>query len=237
MSRMMRASVVKTLIFVNVGVYILELVARATGNFELVLGLFGMVPEFITSKFFLWQFLTAMFLHSDFFHILFNMLGLFFFGPDLEWMWGSKRFLGVYMIIGVLANLFAYLLNVHSTGVTLGASGAIFAVLGAYAAMYPDRQLIFMIFPIKAKWLVLFYFIFSLLGTAGLEGNGGTAYAVHLAGIVLGVLYVKLRWEAVSSFFRNLVPGIRLWYLRRKYRHWQVIEDKRREKPWDDYKN
>lgn len=236
MSRMMRSSAVRALIFINVGVYILELLARLAGRFDFVLGLFGMVPILITTKFFVWQFLTATFLHSDFFHILFNMLGIFFFGPDLEWAWGRNRFLGAYLGIGILANVFAYLLDIHAASVTLGASGAVFGILGAYAAMYPNRQLIFLIFPIKAKWLVLFYFIFSLLGTTGLEGYGGTAYAVHLAGIVLGVAYVKLRWEPLVSFTRNIGPRIRLWYLRRRYKNWQVIDD-RREKRWDDYQN
>ena len=236
MSRMMRSTAVRALIFINIGVYLLELIARLMGRFDFVLGLFGMVPILITTKFFVWQFLTATFLHSDFFHILFNMLGIFFFGPDLEWQWGRNRFLGVYLAIGILANVFAYLLDIHAASVTLGASGAVFGILGAYAALYPNRQLIFLIFPIKAKWLVLFYFIFSLLGTAGLEGTGGTAYAVHLAGIVLGVLYVKFRWEPLTSFFRNIGPRIRLWYLRRKYKNWQVIDD-RREKRWDDYQN
>ena len=236
MSRMMRTSVVRALIFINVGIYLLELVTRVTGHFPLFVNVFGMVPELITTKFFVWQFLTATFLHSDFFHIVFNMLGLFFFGPELEYTWGRKRFLAVYLFIGTFANVFAYLLNIHSTTVTLGASGAALGILGAYAAMYPNRQLIFLIFPIKAKWLVIFYFIFSLLGTTGLEGYGGTAYAVHLAGIVLGVAYVKIRWEPLTSFFRNAIPQARLWYLRRKYRHWQVIDD-RKEKRWDDYKN
>ena len=236
MSRMMRTSAVRALIFFNIGVYILELIARLAGRFDFMLGLLGMVPILITTKFFVWQFLTATFLHSDFFHIFFNMLGLFFFGPDLEWIWGRNRFLGTYLGIGILANVFAYLLDIHAASVTLGASGAVFGILAAYAALYPDRQLIFLIFPIKAKWLVLFYFIFSVLGTTGLEGNGGTAYAVHLAGITLGFLYVKLRWESVLSFFRNIGPRIRLWYLRRRYKNWQVIDD-RREKRWDDYQN
>lgn len=236
MSRMMRSSAVRALIFANVGIYVLELILRLTGNFDVFLQLFGMIPLLITQKFFVWQFVTAMFLHSDFFHILFNMLGLFFFGPDLEYMWGKTRFIGVYLAIGILANFFAYLLNIHAASVTLGASGAVFGILAAFATLYPNRQLIFLIFPIKAKWLVLFYFIFSVLGTTGLEGNGGTAYAVHVAGIALGFLYVKFMMHNGSSFFSNIGPRLRLWYFRRKYKNWEVIDD-RREKRWDDYKN
>lgn len=236
MSRMMRTSAVKMLIFVNVGVYVLELILRASGRYEGFLAYFSMVPELVTTKYFVWQFLTAMFIHGDFFHILFNMLGLFFFGPDLEYIWGKVRFLAVYLGIGILANFFAYLLDIHAVTATLGASGAVFAILGAYAALYPNRQVIFMIFPIKVKWLVLAYFIFSLLATAGLEGHTGTADAVHLAGIVLGVLYVKLHWERLTTLLGNFIPRIRLWYYRRKYKNWQVIDD-RPEKRWDDYKN
>lgn len=236
MSRMMRTSAVKMLIFINVGIYIVELILRATGRYEPFLGYFAMVPEFITTNYRVWQFLTAMFVHGDFFHILFNMLGLFFFGPDLEYIWGKTRFLAVYLGIGVLANFFAYLLDRHALTATLGASGAVFAILGAYAALYPNRQVIFLIFPIKVKWLVLAYFIFSLLATTGLEGHSGTADAVHLAGIALGVLYVKLHWDRLLGSFGNIFPRIRLWYFRRKYKNWEVIDD-RPEKRWDDYKN
>jgi len=242
MSRMRGATVVKVLLLTNVALYILELVAQATGYYGLMIGLLGMVPKLITDNHFFWQFLTACFLHAGFFHILFNMLALFFFGPELEWLWGKVRFLFVYLAIGILANVFAYLLNIHATTPTLGASGALFGLLGAYAAIYPNRMIIFMIFPVKVKYFVLFYFIFSLLATTGLEigGGQGVAYAVHLAGIVLGFLYVKMRWGRLSLFFKNNASRIRLWYLKRKYRHLKIadeilVDDEQHDR-WNRYK-
>src|SRR5262249_16788210 len=141
--------------------------------------IFGLMPVLVTKRFFVWQFLTAMFMHGSFWHILFNMLGLFFFGPELEWLWGKKRFLSVYLGIGILAYLFVYLLNIYSTTVTIGASGAVYGVLGAYAALYPDRQIIVYIFPVKVKYFVLFVLISSFLGLSGLEGGGNISHAAH----------------------------------------------------------
>src|SRR6185295_12701651 len=84
----------------------------------------SMVPELITTRFYLWQFFTAMFMHAGFMHIAFNMLGLFFFGPELERVWGKKRFIKVYLAIGIAANIFAYIISIHAPIPTLGASGA-----------------------------------------------------------------------------------------------------------------
>ena len=161
------------------------------------------------------------------------MLGLFFFGPDLEWLWGKARFLIVYTGIGVLSYLFAYLLDIHSMMPIIGASGAVLGILGAYAALYPDRQIIFFIFPLKVKYFVLIYFILSFLGTTGLEGGGGTAHSVHLAGIILGFGYVKLKSRALEDLQHNLKERIRLWRLKRKYRNFRVV-DSEVKKMWDD---
>lgn len=238
LSRVRRSSMVKLLIIINVAVYILELITKISGNFGTFVGLFALIPELITSRLFVWQFLTAMFLHADFFHILFNMLGLFFFGPEMEWLWGKMRFLSVYLGIGLLANFFAYVLNIHSPDVVLGASGATLGILGAYAACYPNRQVIFFIFPVKVKWLVLIYFIVSLLATLNLESGGGVASAVHLAGIVAGVLYVKFRWRLVSVYFNQAGHMIRYWYLRiRYYRTFKILDGRHEEEHREPWKN
>jgi len=239
-NRLRGASVVKILIILNSAVYLVELFAQYRGTLPQMQRLLAMVPQLITEKLYVWQFLTAMFMHGDFFHIFFNMLTLFFFGPELEWMWGKRRFTVVYFAIGIGANLFAYLLDIHTPVPTLGASGAILGLLGAYAAIYPNRMIIFMIFPIKVKWLVAFYFVFSLLATAKLEASPGTASAVHLAGIVLGVLYVKLRWDRLSFSIKHLTSRVRFWYLKRKYRNLKIADeilvDDDQKNRWDRYK-
>jgi membrane associated rhomboid family serine protease len=237
-SRVRRSSMVKLLIIINVAVYLFELLAKVSGQFGLFVGLFALIPELVTTRFFVWQFLTAMFLHADFFHILFNMLGLFFFGPEMEWLWGKTRFLFVYLGIGVAANIFAYVLDIHATSVLLGASGATLGILGAYAACYPNRQVIFFIFPVKVKWLVLVYFVVSLLATMGLESGGGIASSVHLAGIVLGVLFVKFRWRLLATLWRRVSDNIRYWYLRvRYYRTFKVLDGRKEEERREPWKN
>lgn len=229
-----KANVVKGLIIANAVVFILQIGLQAAGHGRLFTALFGMVPELITNELYLWQFVTAMFLHGSFFHILFNMLGLFFFGPELEWLWGSRRFLSFYFITGLLANLFAYALDIHSQIPTIGASGAVLAVLGAYAAIYPDREVILYFFPIKMKYLVVFlYLIPAILGLSGMEAGGGIAHAVHLAGLVMGVAYVKLRVRALQNFWARGKERLRLWKIRRKYRNFKVV-DSEVQKLWDD---
>src|ERR1051326_5299360 len=90
MDRFARATAVKSLIIANVVVYVIELIVKGVAIYShhddlyfSFVKLFGLVPESITTRFFLWQFVTAMFMHAEFMHIFFNMLGLFFFGPEL----------------------------------------------------------------------------------------------------------------------------------------------------------
>lgn len=240
-SRMMRSSVVKTLIFANFGIYILGLLSKISGHYGLYMQALALIPELVTTKLFVWQLVTAMFVHGNFLHIVFNMLVLFFFGPELEYVWGRVRFLSVYLGIGFIANLIAYLINIHSTDSVIGASGAVLGILAAYGTLYPNRTIIALIFPVKVKYLVIFYFILYFLSATGLEGGGGLADWIHLLGIVLGFAYVKIRWRPVEEFFRDQKNKMHLWYLRRKYRHLKIMDnfeviDDRPEKPWEKYK-
>jgi membrane associated rhomboid family serine protease len=235
MSQFQRASAVKTLIIINSVIFVITLLVRlnpaAASFFNTT---FGLLPEYITTRFYIWQFLTAMFLHGNFFHLFFNMLGLFFFGPELEWLWGKRRFVSVYMVIGLLANLFSYLLGVHSQTITIGASGAVLGVVGAYAALYPNREVLFFFIPVKIKYLVLFlYLIPSFLGATGLEGGGGVAHVVHIAGILLGIAYVKVKFRALDDLLYSIKEKIRIWRIGRKYRKFKVV-DGDVKRMWDD---
>jgi len=229
-----RTKAVKSLVIANATVHVIQIIFGLMGHERWFTIHFGLTPELITSKFFLWQFFTSMFLHGDFFHLLFNMLALFFFGPELEWLWGKKRFLIFYLAIGLLSDLFNYAINIHSPIPTIGASGAVYGVVGAFAAFYPDRQIILMIFPIKMKYFVLFILIIpAFLGTIGAEGNPGIAHAVHIAGVLLGIAYVKARWDLVKKADLWLKEQIRLFKIRRKYKNFKVV-DKDVKKMWDD---
>jgi membrane associated rhomboid family serine protease len=231
-----RAPTVKALIIANVVVFVLQIIADLATRPRLGIDpftyFFGLTPELITSKFYLWQFVTTMFLHGDPIHLLFNMLGLYFFGRDLEGIWGRRKFLYFYFGAGILASLFVYVLNIHALIPTIGASGAVLALLGAYAALYPNREVILYMFPVKVKWIAVGYFVLSIYNMLMSTGTG-VSHAAHLAGIVIGVGYIKLKWRAFDNLFFDLKERLRLWRLRRKYRNFKVV-DGDVKKMWDD---
>lgn len=146
----------------------------------------------------IWQLVTYMFLHGGFLHIFANMLGLYFFGSEIESRLGSRRFLWLYLGAGIIGGLGWLLLSVTSgNAVCIGASGAVFGVIGAFAAMYPDRQvtlLVFFVLPVtlKARTLALIIGGVSLLLLR--SDAGGIAHAAHLGGGLAGYL-VGLRWR------------------------------------------
>lgn len=141
-----------------------------------------------------WTLVTYMFLHAGFTHILFNMLGLYFFGPRVEQRIGSSRFFALYMISGITGGLLSFYTPMVAI---VGASGAIFGVLLAYARFWPrDQMLIWGIIPIEVRWLVLVYTLISLLGI-----GSGVAHFAHLGGFLGAFLY--LLWMERSAGARK----------------------------------
>ena len=141
-----------------------------------------------------WTLVTYMFLHAGFTHILFNMLGLYFFGPRVEQRIGSSRFFALYMISGITGGLLSFYTPMVAI---VGASGAIFGVLLAYARFWPrDQMLIWGIIPIEVRWLVLIYTLISLLGI-----GSGVAHFAHLGGFLGAFLY--LLWMERSAGARK----------------------------------
>lgn len=141
-----------------------------------------------------WTFVTYMFLHGDFSHIFWNMLGLYFFGPILEARLGPVNFLRLYLISGVVGGicwLIFSALPVGGMGGLIGASGAVFGVQLGFAYFWPRQPIhIWGIIPVEARWLVLIMTIFSLW--MGVQGGGNVAHFAHLGGFLGGFLY--LRW-------------------------------------------
>jgi membrane associated rhomboid family serine protease len=177
--------------------------------------LFGLVPELVTRGW-IWQPVTYLFLHGDPFHLLFNMLALWMFGSTLEQDWGSRQFLFYYFLTGIGAGVLTWAVSIHSAIPTIGASGAIFGLLLAYGLLHPNRILhIWMIFPVKAKWLVLAFGVMELWASWRSTGDG-LAHIAHLGGMLFGLAYLKRVWRV-----RELYREIR-WRLRR--RRFQVIE-------------
>lgn len=153
-----------------------------------------------------WEFLTYMFIHVNFSHILMNMIALFFFGPQVEKEMGSWEFLLFYLLTGTLSGIFSYFVYLASGygGVVIGASGAVFSVLFAFAVFYPQARIFIMgIIPIRSVYLVLLYTAIEL-GSQILSLSTGIAHLTHLAGFVFAFLYIllRLRINPIDSFRR-----------------------------------
>src|SRR6516164_800277 len=148
---------VKAIVIACVVGFLLQIFDRIAGarSFETE---FGLVPALVTGNYYLWQLVTYIFLHGGFFHILFNMFGLYMFGSELELTWGTREFTKFFFICGIGAALTSVIASPHSPVMIIGASGAIFGLLVAYGVLFPNRLIyLYMIIPIKAKWFVIIY--------------------------------------------------------------------------------
>ncbi|TKJ37039.1 MAG: hypothetical protein CEE38_09045 [Planctomycetes bacterium B3_Pla] len=212
--------VVKWLLIINISVFVTTELIRPLGAF--VYGWFQLDATTVGRAAQLWRLITYQFLHEpgSFFHILMNMIGLFFLGPTLERHWGSRRFLPFYLGCGIVGALF-YLLLVAVRFLPpipmIGASGAILGMLAACAILFPQFVVIFFIFPvpIRVAAVVLTAAYFLIVITRG-DNAGGNA--CHLAGMAAGAAYVfseswrgrftaKIkagRWEKQRAAHRDL---------------------------------
>jgi membrane associated rhomboid family serine protease len=160
----------------------------------------GLMP--LGHGFYPWQLITYQFLHADFWHIFFNMVfGLWMFGMEVEHVWGSKKFLIYYLTCGVVAGLSQLLLAPFfepALGPTIGASGAVFGVMVAFATMFPDRYIyLYFLIPVKVKYFVMFLIVFGVMSVGG---AGNIANLAHLGGAVSGYVYILLdRWRLSRS--------------------------------------
>ena len=180
---------VKMLLILNFAVYLLQWLLSITGGESLVYNYLALSPRIWDGQ--VWQLVTYMFLHGSMWHILFNMLALWMFGKELEMVWGSNHFLKYYFICGIGAGL-TFLL--FSKGVVIGASGAVFGLLLAYGMTFPDQIILMsLIFPIKAKYMVIIYGVITFMNIARPSGDG-VAHFAHLGGMVFGFVYLKKEW-------------------------------------------
>lgn len=183
-------SAVKVLIIINIVVFIL---VHIFPNFPWF-ALFGLVPSFVFSRFMFWQLFTHLFLHAGLWHLVINMLMLWMFGSIIEDIWGRNKFLFYYFLTGIGAGICSIIFAFNSLSAVVGASGAIFGLLVAYAVMFPESIiLLFFIFPMKMKHAVIILAAINLLGALSTAGSG-IAYIAHLSGGVFGYLYLKNGW-------------------------------------------
>lgn len=197
---------VKALLIANgatwlIGVVILQ--KMILGN-TLLFDLFALTPATVLTKFWVWQPVTYMFLHSgNVFHILFNMLVLWWFGAELEARWGTKFFLSYYFVCGIgagliyLAGTFIHYLitgQVMSMSAPLvGASGATYGLLLAFGLLFGERVMYFMmLFPMKAKFFVLIIGVVELVTLMDSGLGSQTANLAHLGGIAVGFIYLSV---------------------------------------------
>jgi membrane associated rhomboid family serine protease len=188
---------VKKLLIVNIVVFVLSIFMR-----RFMFDWFSVFPETLWMTLQLWRPVTYQFLHADIWHIFFNMLVLFFFGPMLEQLWGSRKFLIFYLVCGAAGGLFYPLLALTGwldVGPLVGASGSILGMLAAGAILFPNmRVYIWGILPVKLMFLAMALAavsIMTLLSPARFANAGGQA--AHLAGMAAGAVYVlSERWRA-----------------------------------------
>jgi membrane associated rhomboid family serine protease len=192
---------IKLLVIANVVMFLLTLAVP-----EMIIAL-GVVPRSVVEGFAIWQLVTYMFLHGGVGHILFNMLSLWMFGTDLERTWGTRFFTKYYFVTGIGAALTTLLWSLSPLpgaaslydSVMIGASGAVYGVLLAYGLYFPHRTIMYLVFPIQAKYYVMIAGAIVFLSSAGGVG-GGVAHTAHLGGLVVGYLYLKgLRFRPLDE--------------------------------------
>jgi membrane associated rhomboid family serine protease len=149
---------------------------------------------------------TAMFMHAGWSHLLGNMLFLWVFGQAIENAFGSRMYTTFYLICGVVANMAQYLVDPNSTVASLGASGAIAGVMGAYLALYPTSTIDLFVWPLSLftgrdirvpAWLMLglWFAVQVILGGSGMteaSAAGGVAYWAHIGGFITGLVLALL---------------------------------------------
>jgi membrane associated rhomboid family serine protease len=185
------STTLKALIGANVAAFVI------TSFMPVLQDYLGLVPTLVLHQLWVWQLATYMFLHGGVFHILFNMLALWMFGAELERIWGTRYFLKFYFVTGIGAGAltvifsllpFAFAQQVQHS-VIIGASGAIYGLLLAYAMYFPDRPILMIVFWVPAKLCVAILGGIALL--TSFSEAGGTANATHVFGLLVGYLFLK----------------------------------------------
>lgn len=201
------------LIGINVIMFLYE-VSLAVPEREAFLRVYGMIPRQVTGIFAteavsLGDFgsvFTAMFLHGSWMHIIGNMLFLWVFGDNVEDIVGSWRYLLLYLLAGAVGNFAHVITNPASALPTIGASGAVAGILGAYLVNFAHARVVTLIplgiflttVELPALFFLLFWFVIQLISgfaSLGVESVGGVAWWAHIGGFLAGVLLVRFLRE------------------------------------------
>jgi membrane associated rhomboid family serine protease len=216
---------VRGIIVANVAAFLLTFLSP-----NVLLSTFGLVPEAVLKHGRVWQLATYLFLHSptSITHILFNMLAVWMFGVDLERRWGARGFLTYYFVTGVGAGVCTVLVTclpfagaqASYHAVTIGASGAVYGLLLAWALLFPGRQVLFMLlFPLPARVYAILMGALALFAALAATDNG-VANVAHLSGLLIGWLYLK----GPRDLRLDLQYRVTRWRMDRLRRRFEVHE-------------
>ncbi len=220
--RMLRSgSKVSLLIWINVAVYLFINIPSTLEGFifhtgyidsftDKYLALHSYLPFLIRTP---WTLLTYMFMHANIWHILINMLWLYWMGQIFEEYLGTKRTVGLYIMGGLVgAFLFVLFYNIPTlftpealvSGRLVGASAGIMAIIVATGTLLPDYEIyLILIGPVKLKWIVLFLILLDFFGIVGFNAGGELS---HLGGALFGFIYIKQlqRGNDMVAFFGKI---------------------------------
>src|SRR6516164_8960417 len=205
-----------TIIILNAIAWLFE-VSLPQDTLNQFIGTYGVVPAYFSPP----TLITSMFLHGSWMHVIGNMWYLWIFGDNVEDRLGHGRFIVFYLLCGIAAAIGQIVMDPTSTLPTIGASGAIAGVMGAYFVLYPQSRVLTLI-PLIIFWEVIelpayillgFWFVMQLFSagtiavTASSHGSGGVAFAAHVAGFVVGMAGVFVfkkretdRWERTDYY-------------------------------------
>jgi membrane associated rhomboid family serine protease len=195
-----------TIIVINILVFFVEL--SKGDQLRQFIFTYGLVPArytvpsiaaYFSSGQQIFSFLSFMFLHGGFLHLLGNMWSLYIFGDNVEDRLGSFRYLLFYLLCGFASGISHLLINWHSQVPTIGASGAIAGVMGAYMISFPRSRILtlipmFIFFPlieVPAVFFLGIWFIFQFLSAASTAGQGGIAWWAHIGGFIFGIIFLR----------------------------------------------
>jgi membrane associated rhomboid family serine protease len=189
------APVCKWLIAINVAVFILQILTLESPGGG-VSGWLELSPLSVVEDWQIWRVVTYAFCHGDLGHIVFNMLGLWIFGSQIEAIYGEREFLRFYLTAAALSGLgfLAFQMAIGRPGPAIGASGAVMAVMMLCAMYYPSMKILVMfVLPVELRWLVVAYVIYDMYPMIKELGGSNAldyvAHSAHLSGLLYGYIY------------------------------------------------
>jgi membrane associated rhomboid family serine protease len=191
------------ILIINIFVFLLSIIPGLSTR---IYSLFSVFPSSYINMAQVWRLITYQFLHGDPLHIFFNMLVLYYIGQMMEGLWGTRAFLRFYLISGAAGGVvytLLVLLGILPPFPLVGASGAIYGLIAAYAVLYPNSTVYWFFFlPMRTMTLLFVTIVLSVIFL--LAGRNAGGEAAHLTGIAVGVFYVSVRprlihWRMVRS--------------------------------------